>query len=378
MVELVAIDLPQDDTMVEAIQRVWGRGDAVCVLDRRLRGLARERELKALAPTIVLDATGETRRQEGATLFEGDALCVMTSGSTADPKAAVLTMDAVVASARATSEALDVDPSRHRWLGCLPCAHIGGLSVVTRALVTETPLSMLERPTPEALALAAADGASHVSLVATVLQRIDPWLFELILLGGAAPPRDLTANVVTTYGMTETGSGVVYDGRALTGVEVAISQPDADGLGEILVRGPMLLRSYRDRPAPLVTGPDGRPGWFPTGDLGRIGPEGIVEVKGRASEVIVTGAEKVYPPDVEVVIAGLAGVAEAAVWKRPDPTWGERVVAWVVADGTPPTLEALRAVVSEEVAPYAAPKELVLVSSLPKTANGKVRRALLS
>jgi len=364
--------------MVEALRRIWERGDAACVLDDRLRGPARQRQLAALAPTIVLDATGETRLLEASGLAEGDALCVMTSGSTADPKAAVLTMDAVVASARATSTALGVDRLEHRWLCCLPCSHIGGLSVVTRALLTDTPLSMLERPTPASLVLAAERGATHVSLVATALRRVDPELFELILLGGAAPPRDLPPHVVATYGMTETGSGVVYDGRALAGVELAIDRPDAERRGEILVRGPMLLRSYRDRPAPLVTGPDGTTGWFPTGDLGQLSSEGVLAVKGRASEVIVTGAEKVYPSDVEAIIAGLPGVAEVAVWKRPDAEWDERVVAWVVSDGTPPSLASVRAAVSEAVAPYAAPKELEIVEALPKTDNGKIRRSLLS
>jgi O-succinylbenzoic acid--CoA ligase len=237
---------------------------------------------------------------------------------------------------------------------------------------------MLERPDPEALVQAANDGATHVSLVATALQRTDPSLFELVLLGGAAPPEDLARNVVTTYGMTETGSGVVYDGHALEGVELAIIEPDDEGLGEILVRAPMLLRSYRDRPVALRAGPDGSAGWLATGDLGRLTSDGVLEVRGRAADVIVTGAEKVYPLDVERVIASLPGVAEVAVWKRADSEWGERVVAWVVPDGAPPTLAVLRAAVSEALAPFAAPKELELVDSLPRTPTGKLQRGLLT
>ena len=376
MPELVALDLPQDQGLVDALEAVWDRGDAVCVLDPRLPEPSRRRALATMRPSRLLDADGEHRLEGGEPVEEGDALCVMTSGSTADPKAALLTAEAVAASARASSAALGVDPERHRWLCCLPCAHIGGLSVITRSLLTGTPVQVIARPEPAALLEAARAGATHVSLVATALRRCDPSAFELILLGGAAPPAGLPANVVTTYGMTETGSGVV-DGLPLTGVELAIEHPDDTGLGEILLKGPMLLRSYRDRPASLSRGPDGSGGWLRSGDLGRLSPAGLLEVRGRRSEVIVTGAEKVFPADVERVLAEVAGVAEVAVWKRPDPEWGERVVAFVVPAGEPPSLDELRARVSEALAPYAAPKELVLVASLPRTDSGKLRRGAL-
>jgi O-succinylbenzoic acid--CoA ligase len=375
MAELVAIDLPQDDSLAAALADIWERGDAACVLDPRLGEAGRQLHVRTLRPTMLLDDTGLTRLGDGEPLADGDALCVMTSGSTADPKAAILTHDAVQASALASSGALRVDPGRHRWLCCLPCAHIGGLSVITRALLTGTPLHVIDRPSPEALEQASALGATHVSLVATALARIDPALFELILLGGAAPPGGLPGNVVTTYGMTETGSGVVYDGKPLAGVELAIAEPDADGLGEILVRGPMLLRSYRDRPAPLVGAPDGTAGWLATDDLGRLGADGTLEVRGRRTEVIVTGAEKVFPHDVEQIIAAIDGVVEVAVWKRADDQWGERVVAYVVADETPPELAEIRAAVTERLSSFAAPKELVLLAELPRTASGKIRRS---
>ena len=163
---------------------------------------------------------------------------VATSGSTGEPKGVVLTHDAVAASARATSARLGVDPAADRWLACLPLAHVGGLSVVTRALVTGTGLTFTTASTrPRSSARARSGGATLVALVATALRRIDPSVFRTVVLGGADLRQTCSPhNVVTTYGMTETGSGVVYDGVPLDDVEVRIVD------GEVHLRGPMLLR----------------------------------------------------------------------------------------------------------------------------------------
>jgi O-succinylbenzoic acid--CoA ligase len=200
-------------------------------------------------------------------------------------------------------------------------------------------------------------------------------------------PDVLPANVVATYGMTETGSGVIYDGWPLDGVEVAFrpSEPEADGQavvgdatsGEILLRAPMLLRCYRDGADGRVAGPDGSTDWFATGDAGRLDAGGKLVVSGRIDDVITTGAEKVWPDFVERILAAHPAVAEVAVWKRPDPEWGERVVAWVVPADDEPSLEELRQMVTEAISPWAAPKELVLVDELPRTAAGKIRRRAL-
>ena len=160
--------------------------------------------------------------REGIGVEEGDALVVATSGTSGHPKAAVLTHDAVAASAEATSVRLGVEPDRHAWMACLPLAHIGGLAVVTRAIVTGTPLVVLPGFEAEAVEDAGRSGrVTHVSLVTTALKRLDPSVFACVLLGGSRVPEDLPPNVVATYGMTETGSGVVYDGWPLDGVEVA-------------------------------------------------------------------------------------------------------------------------------------------------------------
>jgi O-succinylbenzoic acid--CoA ligase len=351
---LVAIDARGDEGFVDALRAAWDRGDAVLPVDPRLPAPARERLLAAVGA--------------GLPSRDGDAVVVATSGTTGDPKGVVLTHEAVRASALATSRCIGVDPGHDHWLACLPLAHVGGLSVVMRALLTGTRLTVQPQFEPAA---AVASGATLVSLVATALRRIDPAAFRVIVLGGSAPPSALPPNVVTTYGMTETGSGVVYDGVPLDGVEVDVAD------GQIRLRAPMLLRCYRTVVDGEVVERDPRDGdgWFATGDGGGIGPDGRLRVSGRLADVVVTGGEKVWPTPVEEAIRGLASVADVAVAGRPDPEWGERVVAFVVpAPGEVPTLDGVRAAVREVLPAYCAPKELVLVDDLPRTALGKVRR----
>ena len=375
MPDLVAVDLPAGQAFVDVLQRAWDRGDAVLPVDDRLPRPAVDRLLDGLRPATVVDRDGAHPRKDGLAVADGDALVVATSGTTGEPKGVILTHGAVQASARASSQRLDIDPARDRWVACLPVAHIGGLSVLTRALATGTPYTLLERLDPVAVEAEARRGATRVSLVATALRRTDTTGYRTVLLGGAAPPDRLPDNVVTTYGMTETGSGVVYDGLPLDGIELRIGDGELGADGEVLVRGPVLLRAYRDGTDPRLPG-----GWLPTGDAGSLDAHGALSVRGRIAEVIVTGAEKVWPSAVESVLALHPGVAEVAVWKRPDLEWGERVVVWVVpADpSTPPALDSLRAAVSEQLAPWAAPKELVVVASLPRTSSGKVQRGRLS
>jgi o-succinylbenzoate---CoA ligase len=353
---LIVVDARGTPGFVDDLRRAWDAGDAVLPLDPRLPGPARDRLLAAARP--------------GEPVEDGDALVVATSGTTGEPKAAVLTHDAVAASARATSARLAVDPARDRWLACLPLAHVGGLAVVTRALVTGTPLTLHDGVDATAVeAAAATGGCTLVSLVPTVLARLDASGFRTVVLGGSAMPPDLPANAVTTYGMTETGSGIVYDGVPLDGVEVRVVD------GEIRLRGPMLARAYRDG-----TDPRDRDGWLPTGDAGAWDAEaGLLRVFGRTDDVVVTGGENVWPAAVERVLARHPAVAEVAVVGRPDPEWGQVVVALVVAadPADPPSLLDLRDAVRAELPAYAAPRQLDLVPDLPRTASGKVARTRL-
>jgi o-succinylbenzoate---CoA ligase len=380
--ELVALDLPGGAGFVDALRAVWDTGDAAAPLDPRLPASARAALLQALRPTRVVGSDGELRRvADGVGVDEGDALVVATSGSSGEPRGVVLTHDAVGASARATSSRLGVEPGRHAWLACLPLAHVGGLSVVTRAILTDTPLTVVPGFDADLVeGLGRAGTATHTSLVTTGLRRIDPAIFTCILLGGSRPPDKLPPNVVATYGMTETGSGVVYDGVPLDEVEIALAHfadegQDGEADGEILLRAPMLMRCYRDGADGRVTGPDGRRDWFATGDVGYVHEDGTLAVRGRVSEVIVTGGEKVWPDAVERVLAAHPGVTEVAVWKRPDAEWDERVVAWIVPADPAPSAEELTEFVKAALAPWAAPKEIVFATALPRLASGKVRRS---
>ena len=374
MPDLVALDLPAGPEWVEALRRAWGDGHAVLPVDPRLPGPARERLLDATAPSLVVTASGSTRRAGGVPVVDGDALVVATSGTTGEAKGVVLTHAAVEASAVATNARLGIDPTGDRWLATLPLAHIGGLSVVTRALASDTPVTVVPGFDPSVVEAAVASGHTRTSLVVSALQRINTAGWTTILVGGSAMPLDLPPNCTRTYGMTETGSGVVYDGFPLQGVGVSLSDD-----GEIVVEGPMLLRAYRGGDVVTPEGVDPKDGFgrLHTGDSGRFAPDGALIVEGRRGDVIVTGGEKVWPDAVERALGSLRASFDFAVASQPDPAWGQRVTLFVVGSEGP-SLETIRDLVSQSLPTYAAPKAIVVVEALPRTSTGKINRLALS
>lgn len=365
MAHLVALDLPGGPDFVVALRREWEAGNAVAPIDQRLPAAARAAVLQSLAPDHLIDSTGR-HRIRGHGVADGDALVIATSGATGAPKGVVLTHDAVRASAIATSLRLGIDDA-DMWLACLPLAHIGGLSVVTRALHLGVRVIVHDGFDAERVISAARAGATAVSLVATALARIDASMFRIIVLGGSRPPGHRPPNVHTTYGLTETGSGVVYDGVPLDGVDVQIASS-----GEILLRGPMLMRGYRDGSTTIDEF-----GWLHTGDIGRLDADGRLEVVGRVDDLIITGGENVWPDVVEGVIRRHAGVSDVAVAGRPDNEWGQRVVAWIVPGEPPPTAAELRAHILDSLPGFYVPKEFRFVAALPQTSLGKIQRHLL-
>jgi len=342
---LVVLDATPSPAFADSLRRAWDDGDAVLPLDPRL---------PAAAARDLVERVGATRVEEG------DALVVPTSGTTGEPKGVVLGHAAVRWAAETTNAALRVDPATDVWLVQLPLAHVGGLGVVTRALLSGTRLTF--DPSDRAATLTAA--------VPTQLERADHGRFRFVLVGGSADwRRDRAANVVRTYGLTETYGGVVYDARPLPGVEIRVVD------GEVQLQCGSVLRRYSDGSVPLLDG-----GWLPTGDEGSWDARrGVLAVHGRRGDVVVTGGEKVWPDPVERVLRGVPGVADVAVVGRPDDEWGQAVTAVVVpVDATaPPTLDALRAAARESLPAWCAPRKLELRDELPRTALGKVRRSAL-
>jgi O-succinylbenzoic acid--CoA ligase len=327
--------------------------------------------------------------------LESDAVAVVvpTSGSTGEPKGALLTAAALRHAANATHERLG---GPGQWVLALPVTHVAGLAVLVRSLEARIKPQVVDLyggfdPSTFAAATArlAAGVRRYTALVPTQLRRlldagVELTAYDAILLGGAAAPpslldraRDVGARVVTTYGMSETCGGCVYDGRPLAGVSVQLRDD-----GRVTLGGPVLFEGYRLRPdltAAAVAG-----GRLLTNDLGRWTADGRLEVLGRADDVIVTGGVNVSAALVERVLGSHPKVRTCAVLGRPDEQWGEHVVAVVQAHDRDavPTLTELQSFAAGQVEPAALPRELVVLGMLPMLPSGKpdrvgVRRLVL-
>jgi O-succinylbenzoic acid--CoA ligase len=350
-----------------------GSGPAIAPLDAGLPPARLAELIGVIRPGSVEDAEGVTtvRSGLGEGVAEGTAVIIGTSGSTGAPKGVELSAAALRHSARASLDRVGARPGE-RWLCCLPVTHVAGLAVLVRSLAGGTEPVLAERADATTMA---ASGCAHVSLVPTQLQRLlaeagAPLAgFSSVLLGGAAAPAGLLAAareagvpVVTTYGMTETCGGCVYDGVPLDGVRAEVRDD-----GRIWISGPVLFSGYLGGPRAPADG------WFRTGDLGTLDATGRLTVRGRADGVINTGGHKVVPGEVAAALQACPGVRDAAVVGQPDPEWGERVVAVVVPDdpGDPPALELLRRHVRERLPRYAIPSRVVMVVAVPMLPSGK-------
>ena len=357
-----------------------GTGPAILPLDP---GLPRERLealLEAFAPAAIETAEGTTRLAPAGRAAARPgvrpevAVVIATSGSTGQPKGAELSAAALLASARASLSRIGASGGE-RWLCCLPASHVAGIGVLVRSLLAGTAPVVTGKLTAGTISAA---GCTYVSLVPTQLRRLldagaDLTALRAILLGGTAIPGGLLAaaraagaTVVTTYGMSETCGGCVYDGLPLDGVS-AEAGPD----GRIRIAGPVLFSGYRLRPDLSASARDGR--WFITSDLGSVSASGRLLIRGRADDMIITGGENVVAGEVAAVIGTCPGVREAAVVGRPDPEWGQLVTAMVVpADpAAPPTLAEIRSHARAKLPAHSAPRALVLLPRLPLLPSGK-------
>ncbi|MFJ3403378.1 AMP-binding protein [Promicromonospora sp. NPDC090134] len=391
-------------------------------------------------------------RLSDAAVPAGTALVLRTSGSTGNPREVALSAAALRASAEATHDRLG---GPGRWLLVLPPTHVAGVQVVNRTVVAGTDVRVgdLAPFTPGAFAALARDfldspgadgsGRAYVSIVPTQLHRLVAAAdggdgtdggdgddgaglaalarFDAVLVGGAATPAPLLARAraagvraVTTYGMSETSGGCVYDGVPLAGVRVRLADAAGPGAatGVVELSGPVLAEGYVGDPdataAAFRTDPDGTR-WFRTSDLGRL-DDGRLTILGRADDVILTGGVNVAPAAVEDAIAGHLAVrgtpGEACVVGVPDDEWGQAVVAVLAlpghapavgapehrtpGDGTPgdtapgvplpladadgELLAGLRTAVGGRLGAPAAPRRVYVTPALPTRGPGKVDR----
>ncbi|MET0414208.1 MAG: AMP-binding protein [Polyangiaceae bacterium] len=402
----VSVAAPSTLASLELIHALMANEVPFLPLHERLTASERAALLERLGPAFHID--GDDERTELTPLLgvqslpgaadgpEAPLALIMTSGTTGAPRAALLSRRAFHASARASADNLGWRAD-DRWLLCLPLAHIGGLSVVTRCLLARKPLVLADSwqhaSSGEALLGALVDGrATLVSVVPTQLSRLLqlvptaeplPAPLRAILTGGAATPASLLAEcsargwpVLTSYGSSEACSQIATQspgesplaggcGRPLAAVSVRI-----DPEGRIQLKGPTLFSGYH----PGAADPFETDGWLRTQDLGRFDADGVLHVLGRADEVIISGGENVAPWEVERALESCPGVRQACVFGVVDERWGQAVAAALLLEpGTrEATLARVREHVRRELAGYKAPRVVVFDPSLPREDSGKL------
>jgi O-succinylbenzoic acid--CoA ligase len=331
----------------------------------------------------------------GSRLDDRTAVVFHTSGTTSAPRGVMLSVDALLAAAKASAARLGWCED-DRWLLALPLAHIGGFSIITRCLLAGRTV-VLPEPTPsfdpEAIIRSIErDRVTMASFVPTMLHRLlertprwdPPSHLRAILLGGAGPsPRVLERArvrawpVLATYGLTEACSQVATQLLGTPPHPRYGSGPPVDGIelrivdGEIQIRGPMMMFGYLDDPSPFQEG-----GWFATGDLGQIDELGCLHILGRKRDLIITGGENVHPMEVERVLESCPQVRAAGVFAAPDEEWGEIVCAAIIPEEGAAE-NAIKAFIDDHLASFQRPRRIRCVSALPLLPNGKLdRRAL--
>ncbi|MBB4852867.1 O-succinylbenzoic acid--CoA ligase [Mycobacteroides chelonae] len=374
---LRALPVPSGQTMLGLLPRLAelldGRGDAVLPVPADDADHAH-----FLAAELAADEP----------IAEDVAVVVSTSGTTGKPKGAMLTGAALSASGAAAHARLG---GAGQWLLALPPHHIAGMQVLLRSIQAGTDPVVLDVSAGFSVSdfvRAAAEmigSRRYISLVATQLVKAlqDPAAsealasFDAVLLGGGPLPAAVAIKaaqarvpVVRTYGMSETCGGCVYDGVALSGVQVRIGTE-----GRISLGGATVAAGYRNMPGHKAFA---EPGWFHTEDFGEF-QDGRLRVLGRLDEAISTGGLTVTPQVVEAALGTHPLVAESAVFGVPDDRLGQRVaVAVVPAPEGAPTLDDLREHVTAMLDGTAAPRELHLLDELPRRGIGKLdRRALV-
>lgn len=371
----MAAPLPADPQVVVAPE-----GEMADVVD--LFRIPGRRQLVVLDPTLPepehcrrVAAAAAARHRDAATI-------VFTSGTTGPARAVRLTTANWQAAVEASAAHLDHRPD-DAWLAVMPFHHVGGLSILYRSAYVGARVRWVPGARAERIATELRSGVTMASLVPTLLRRVldadsgnYSGLKAVLVGGGPIPPglleeaRDRGLPVLPTYGMTETcaqvatlrpGSPPRPAAHPLPGIDLAIARD-----GRIQVRGAQVSPGYAD-------GDDRAPGsWFTTPDLGTLEPDGALRVMGRADDVIVTGGENVWPGEVEAALSEHPRIRLAVVVGRPDPEWGERVVA--VYEGEPTDGGELREWLRSRLGPHQLPARIRQVERVPLNPTGKPDR----
>lgn len=281
------------------------------------------------------------------------SLLLYTSGSTAEPKIAILSLENLIANAKSAIIATDLKP-QDQWKLSLPTYHVGGISILMRCILARATLVLDDSP-----------DITHLSYIPTQLYRTTPIYKKLkcLLLGGApigSYPEHLPIHI--TYSLTEMASMVTFDGKLLPDRELRLAED-----GEILVKGPCLFQGY--------LGSEPQTGWFPTKDLGKW-VDGRLEILGRKDWMFISGGENIQPEEIEKLLLTFPEVIDAAVVGIDDPEWGKRPVA--VVSGRSFSYEEMRSRLEKHLPKFKIPIALFFLDELPKKNNLKLNRFLLT
>ena len=329
-------------------------------------------------------------RQAAGALPElpGAALIISTSGSEGQPRAVVLGAAQLNAASAAANARLGLDAG-DLWLNCLPLFHIGGQSILWRCARADAAMLLHDGFRAEAVGRdLQAHAVTHLSLVPAMLAALldlgiaPPPSLRVALIGGAALSRPLYERaraagwpLWTSYGMSESAALVAAHGpddgpwheglagRPLPGNKLAIGDD-----GRIRLRGQQMMTGY------LEGGGVDPDGWLRSGDLGRLDDGGQLTVLGRADDMLISGGRNIHPQEIESCLAACPGVRDIAVSARPDPVWGDLIVALIVGEAE---LDALQAIARRQLPAAALPRRLIRLDRLPRNAAGKLDRPAL-
>jgi malonyl-CoA/methylmalonyl-CoA synthetase len=365
--------------------------------------------LKESDRSIVDDVLGDEKTSDPPPHLadpEAEAILAFTSGSTGEPKAVPISHRNLLSSIRGAAFAWRWT-AHDRLVHCLPIGHQHGLGGIHIALLTGSHSVILPRFDPQLLIdTIETQDATVLFAVPTIYQRLireapdevaSLRSLRLMISGSAPLPASVAKDVETLtgqlplerYGSTETGLNVSNPyaglripgtvGLPLPGVELEVIGPDGSPVptgypGAVVVRGPQVFRGYQG--SPEQDEPVFLHGWFRTGDLGVIDKNsGHLELIGRVKETIITGGMNVHPREVENALREIPGVRDVAVIGTASARWGEAVTAFVVTDGLSATW--ISKAMSEKLAPFKRPKQIIEVAAIPRNEMGKVQSEVL-